>query len=181
MQVPGPHPWPPHRTRHWMGTGMWLKPPRWCWCTPKFEDSWFIPINWWNSALNPLLTSRPEKRKQKCNHILVGRGSLPRVCFLSCYPNQSRLQAGVWIPALGEQPQRPHHCMWGRNVEEGVQEEECMSRRVCPAEDTESGEQAFQSMAHLSRKESPWVGGGHSGRNHWTYLPTQACRGSSTN
>lgn len=50
--------------------------------------------------------------------------------------------------------------MWGRNVEEGVQEEECVSRRVCPAEDTESGEQAFQSMAHLSRKESPWVGGG---------------------
>ena len=69
------------------------KPSRRLWCTPKFEDTWFIPINWWNSSLNPVLTPRPEKGKQKFNHIL-GEKKPPRVWFLSCCPLSSKRAPG---------------------------------------------------------------------------------------
>ena len=89
----------------------------------------------------------------------------------------------MWIPALGEQSQRPHHCMWGRKVEEGVQEEERRSRRVC------AGSAVLRTQSQGSKHSKAWLTslenkapglGGHSGWNHWTFLLTQARRGSST-
>lgn len=53
------------------------------------------------------------------------------LAFFPAILTKAGSRRGVWIPALAEQPQRPHHCMWGRKVKKGVQEEECMSRRVC--------------------------------------------------